>query len=129
MDETRDPVLDPGSRKPRPATSGRWRGMTVLGAWVLRQASPSPMLRVAGGIHAERILEGFSGILQFDGYAGYNRLIVPDRIGPDIRFAYCWAHARRKLVDITRNGSAPIADEGVKRIGELYWIEAEPLGY
>lgn len=41
---------------------------------------------------------------------------------------YCWAHARRKLVEITRTGSAPIAEEGVKRIGELYKIEAELRG-
>jgi hypothetical protein len=63
-----------------------------------------------------------------DGYAGYNRLIAPDRVGPDIRLAYCWAHARRKLVEITRNGSAPIAVEGVKRIGELYRMEDELRG-
>ena len=37
-------------------------------------------------------------------------------------------HARRKLVEITRNGSAPIAEEGVRRIGELYRIEAELRG-
>jgi len=65
-------------------------------------------------------LQGFTGVLQVDGYAGYNRLIAPDRTGPDIRLAYCWAHARRKLVEITRTGSTPIAEEGVKRIGELY---------
>lgn len=45
-----------------------------------------------GGQHAERILQGFGGILQVDGYAGYNRLIAADRIGPDIQPAYCWAH-------------------------------------
>ena len=61
-------------------------------------------------------------------YAGYNRLIAPERVGPDIQLAYCWAHARRKLVEITRNGSAPIAEDGVKRIGELYRIEAELRG-
>lgn len=61
--------------------------------------------------------------------AGYNRLIAPDRVGPNIQLAYCWAHARRKLVEITRNGSAPIAEEGVRRIGELYRIEAELRGF
>lgn len=55
-------------------------------------------------------------------------MIAPDRVGPDIRLAYCWAHARRKLVEITRTGTAPIAEEGVKRIGELYRIEAELRG-
>jgi hypothetical protein len=62
------------------------------------------------------------------GYAGYKRLIAPERVCLDIRLAYCWAHARRKLVEITRNGSAPIAEDGVKRIGELYRIEAELRG-
>ncbi len=43
IDETRAPVLDPGSRKTkRPDTSGRWRGMIVLGVAVLRRVSPSP---------------------------------------------------------------------------------------
>lgn len=37
-------------------------------------------------------------------------------------------HARRKLVEITRSGSAPIAEEGVRRIGELYQIEVELRG-
>jgi transposase len=60
-----------------------------------------------------------------DGYAGYNRLIAPDRVGPGIQLAYCWAHARRKLIEITRTGPAPIAEEGVNLIRELYTIEAD----
>ena len=128
MDETRAPVLDPGSRKTKTgyfwalARDDRpWGGGSPPG--VAFTYAPG-----RGGIHAERILQGFSGILQVDGYAGYNRLIAPDRIVPDIQLAYCWAHARRKLVEITRNGSAPIAEDGVKRIGELYRIEAELRG-
>ena len=42
-----------------------------------------------GGQHTERILRGFGGFLQGDGYAGYNRLIAPDRIGPDFQLAHC----------------------------------------
>lgn len=45
-------------------------------------------MRPVVDIHAERILQGFSGILQVDGHAGYNKLIGPDRIGPDIRLAF-----------------------------------------
>jgi len=56
-----------------------------------------------GGHHAELILQGFKGILQVDGYAGYNRLL---KEGPGIRLAYFWAHARRKLVEITRTSPA-----------------------
>lgn len=128
MDETRAPVLDPGSRKTK--TGYFWALARDDRPWG-GGAPPGVAFTYApgrGGLHAERILQGFSGILQVDGYAGYNRLIAPDRIGPDIRLAYCWAHARRKLVEITRNGAAPIAEDGVKRIGELYRIEAELRG-
>ena len=38
------------------------------------------------------------------------------------------AHARRKLVEITRNGSGPIAADGVTLIRELHAIEAEIYG-
>jgi hypothetical protein len=60
-----------------------------------------------------------------DGYAGYNRLLKPAH---DISLAYCWAHARRKLVEILRTGPAPIAEDGVKRIGAFYRIEADIRG-
>ena len=128
MDETRAPVLDPGARKTK--TGYFWALARDDRPWG-GGAPPGVAFTYApgrGGIHAERILQGFEGVLQVDGYAGYNRLIGPDRVGPDIRLAYCWAHARRKLVEITRNGSAPIAEDGVKRIGELYRIEAELRG-
>lgn len=39
-----------------------------------------------------------------------------------------WAYARRKLIEITRTGPAPIAEEGVVLIRELYAIEAEIRG-
>ena len=93
------------------------------------------------GQYADDILQGFAGILQVpshglqsnhcratDGYAGYNRLIQPDRAGLAIQLAYCWAHARRKLFEVARNSTAPIAEDGLKRIVELYKIEAEIRG-
>lgn len=73
-------------------------------------------------------MQGFGCILQVDGYAGYNRLIAPGRVGVGIQVAYCWAHARRKLVDITRAGTASIAEEGVRLIGELYASETDIRG-
>ena len=63
-----------------------------------------------------------------NGYAGYNRLIHPDRIGPTIQLAYCWAHARRKLYEVAKNSTAPIAEDGLRRIAEIYKIEAEIKG-
>lgn len=128
MDETRAPVLNPGSKKTKTgyfralARDDRpWGGATPPG--VAFTYAPG-----RAGLHAERILQDFGGILQVDGYAGYNRLIAPDRVGPSIQLAYCWAHARRKLIEITRTGPAPIAEEGVNLIRELYTIEAEIKG-
>ena len=48
MNETRAPVLDPGSRKIKTGYFWLWRVMIVHGAAVLPRASPSPMLPVAG---------------------------------------------------------------------------------
>ena len=128
MDETRAPVLDPGARKTK--TGYFWALARDDRPWS-GTAPPGVAFTYApgrGGQHAERILQGFGGILQVDGYAGYNRLIAPDRIGPGIQLAYCWAHARRKLIEITRTGFAPIAEEGVTLIRDLYAIEADIRG-
>ncbi|HEV7437418.1 MAG TPA: IS66 family transposase [Pseudorhizobium sp.] len=128
MDETRAPVLDPGARKTK--TGYFWALARDDRPWN-GTAPPGVAFTYApgrGGLHAERILQGFGGILQVDGYAGYNRLIAPGRVGAGIQLAYCWAHARRKLIDITRAGTAPIAEEGVRLIRELYAIEAEIRG-
>lgn len=129
MDETRAPVLDPGKRKTK--TGYFWALARDDRSWG-GGAPPGVAFNYApgrGGCHAERILQGFGGVLQVDAYAGYNRLLAPDRVGPSIRLAFCWAHARRKLVEITRTGPAPIAEEGVQRIGDLYRIEAEIRGH
>jgi transposase len=128
MDETRAPVLDPGARKTK--TGYFWALARDDRPWG-GTAPPGVVFTYApgrGGQHAERILQGFGGILQVDGYAGYNRLIAADRIGPGIQLAHCWAHARRKLIEITRTGPAPIAEEGVALIRDLYAIEAEIRG-
>lgn len=70
MDETRAPVLDPGSRKTK--TGYFWALARDDRPWG-GGAPPSVAFTYApgrGGIHAERILQGFSGILRVDGYAG-----------------------------------------------------------
>ena len=128
MDETRAPVLDPGARKTK--TGYFWALARDDRAWGGTEP-PGVAFTYApgrGGQHADRILSGFGGILQVDGYAGYNRLIAPDRTGPGIQLAYCWAHARRKLIEITRTGPAPIAEEGLALIRALYASEADIRG-
>lgn len=62
-----------------------------------------------------------------DGYAGYNRVLDP-RDNDPIQLAYCWAHARRKLYELTHNNVAPIAEDGLKQIAALYRIEAQVRG-
>ena len=81
-----------------------------------------------GGQHADEILRDFGGILQVDGYAGYNRLIRSERAGPPIRLAFCWPHARRKLHGVAKNSTAPIAEEGLRRNADLHKIEAAIRG-
>ena len=63
---------------------------------------------------------------RLDGYAGYNRLLK--QAGQDVQLAYCWAHARRRLFEVARNSTAPIAEEGLKLIRDLYRIEADIRG-
>lgn len=45
-----------------------------------------------------------------------------------IQLAYCWAHARRKLHELTHNNVAPIAEEGLKQIAALYRTEGQAHG-
>jgi hypothetical protein len=126
MDETRAPVLDPGRKKTK--TGYFWALARDDRPWN-GGAPPGVAFTYApgrGGEHAEKILKGFSGILQVDGYAGYNRLLKPPRQG--IVLAYCWAHARRKLHEVSQTGTTPIADEGLKQIAALYRIEKEIRG-
>ena len=75
-------------------------------------------------------LENYSGYIQSDGYAGYDRL----ERSVQITHVGCWAHARRKFIDVInarkrnkskkgqRIGSADIA---VSYIRKLYDIERD----
>jgi len=128
MDETRAPVLDPGRRKTK--TGYFWALARDDRPWGGEDPPGVAFTYAPGrsGQYAERILQGFTGVLQVDGYTGYNRLIGPERIGGDIRLAYCWAHARRKLYEVAQNATAPIAEEGLGRIAALYQIEKDIAG-
>src|SRR6056297_3274244 len=129
MDETTAPVLDPG------------RGRTKTGyLWALARDDrgwggvdpPGVVFFYApdrGGQNAETFLRGFDGILQLDGYTGYNRLTRPSRKGGGpIRVAHCWAHARRKLKEVFDRDGSEIAAEGLRRIAEIYAVEANIRG-
>lgn len=126
MDETTAPVLDPGRRKAK--TGYFWALARDDQPWGGEDPPGVAFTYAPGrsGQYAEDILKGFSGTLQVDGYAGYNRLLK--RPTQDIRLAYCWAHARRKLHEVARTGTTPIADEGLRKITALYRIEKELRG-
>ena len=128
MDETRAPVLDPGRRRTK--TGYFWSLARDDRPW---GGSDPPGVAYCyapgrGGNHAEALLVGFAGVLQVDGYQGYNRLVGENRAEGVIRLAYCWAHARRKLHEIAKGDSAPIAEEGLARIAEIYRIEQRIRG-
>lgn len=70
--------------------------------------------RDRSGDHPERHLNQFTGILQADAYAGYNRLYLPDRKPEPVMEALCWSHARRKFFVL-----ADIADTPQSRPADL----------
>ena len=74
--------------------------------------------------HPVNHLRDFRGVLQADGYAGFNRLYEQGTIVE----AACWAHVRRKVYDLYQAHASPIAEEALKRIGALYDIEKEIRG-
>src|SRR4051794_17881899 len=72
-------------------------------------------------------LAEFQGVLQVDGCSGFKRLLE-DRPAGEIRLAVCWAHCRRRFYEIHQATGSPLAEEALRRIGELYRIEAEVRG-
>lgn len=127
-DETRCPVLDPG------------RGKTKTGyIWAIARDDrpwggcdpPAVAYSYApgrGGEHAVKLLDGFHGVLQVDGYAAYKKLAAASRPGGPVTLAYCWSHLRRQFYEVYIGGNAPIATEALARIKLLYDIEAEIRG-
>jgi transposase len=85
------------------------------------------------GIHPEQHFAGYSGILQADGYAGFNTVYRPDRKPGVITEAGCWAHAKRKLFELAdiaskaRKGKpttiSPIAFEAVRKMDAIFMLE------
>jgi len=123
VDETVAPVLDPG------------RGQTKKGYfWAIARDDrpwggtdpPAVAYRYApgrGAVHALKLLSGYRGIVQCDGYAAYKNVADHPRTGGAITLAFCWSHLRRKFFDIAKGGAAPIANEALERIAALYLIE------
>lgn len=80
------------------------------------------------GCHVKQHLGKFRGVLQVDGYTGYDDLARPGRPGGAITLAYCLAHARREFFDVHKRTADGIAAEALRRIVEVYAIEARIRG-
>lgn len=129
MDETRAPVLDPKAGKTK--TGYLWAVTRDDRGWGGGDPPAVVFTYAPGrhGHHAMDILTGFEGILQVDGYTGYDALAEPKRVGGmPLTLAYCWAHSRRKLHDIYQKDGSEIAAEGLRRIAQIYRIEATVRG-
>ena len=75
------------------------------------------------GENAKEFLEGYRGFLQTDGYSGYDTAVKA--LG-GITHVGCFAHARRKFFEASKVGGKPeSAEEGIKHIRKLYWLEDE----
>jgi transposase len=129
VDETRAPVLDPG--RGRTKSGYFWSIARDDSAWGGDTGPPAVAYTYApgrGAAHATTLLAGYCGIVQCDGYAAYKQLARRGRAGNAVILAFCWAHWRRRFYEIAKAGSAPIAEEALRRIAELYKIEAHIRG-
>jgi transposase len=77
-----------------------------------------------GGEHPAAHMAAFTGLLQADGYAGFEALYNPARSKPGpITEVACWAHCRRKIFDVLEATKSPVAKEALDRIAAIYVIE------
>lgn len=130
-DETRIQVLKEDGKT---AQSDKWM-------WVIRggpPGQPSVLFHYdpsRSGEVALRLLDGFKGVLQADGYSGY---AAACEIYELIRIG-CWDHVRRYFVDAARaaptgknkrkRGDPTKADMALSYIGRLYAIERKIADY
>src|SRR5277367_1197477 len=78
------------------------------------------------GEHPASHMAAFSGLLQADGYAGFEALYGAKRTAPGpITEVACWAHCRRGFFDEWEHRKSAVAKEALDRIGAIYVIEAK----
>lgn len=113
-DETPVNVMDPDVK-----------GKTVKGyLWVMGLPGGNVVFEFhpgRGKAEAKKLLDGFKGYLQRDGYSVYSSLVKEP--GQQLIPVGCWGHARRKFIDAELTHSAhapPFIDE----IRKLYLVEA-----
>jgi transposase len=118
IDETRLKVLKEPDR-PKGCHSYMWvfRGADIDRKILLFNYNPSRSSKVPFDI-----MNGYKGVIQTDGYAGYNKLAK----SPDIKHAGCWVHVRRKfkeVLEVSKDAKGALII--FNKINELYRIEKE----
>jgi transposase len=127
-DDTPVPVLQPGR-----GTTKHGRLWTYVRDDRASSSTDPPAVWFAyspdrRGMHPHTHLKRFNGVLQADGYAGFDRLLNEADPQHPIKEAACWAHVRRKFYDIHQATQSPLALDALHRIGELYAIEEQIRG-
>jgi transposase len=70
------------------------------------------------GTETAKHLHGFTGAVQTDAYAGYNTLLASGAVR-----AGCWAHVRRKFMELVKLSEDSMASHAVSQIDALYALE------
>lgn len=129
-DETHLPVLEPGRGSTRKGYL--WVALRDERSWG-STSPPAVYYRYAPDRTAEQakaLLEGVQGYLHADAYSGYKELYVvdPKTNEPRLLEVACWAHARRYIFDEHVKVATPATEDLLKRIAELFAIEASLNG-
>jgi hypothetical protein len=118
-DDTPVRVLAPGTGKT--ATGRLWVYVRDDRPW-RGDAAPAVLYCYSAdrrGEHPRQHLGGFGGILQADGYAGFNELYRASGVTE----VACWAHVRRNFFDIHAASGSALAKGALDRIAALYGVE------
>ena len=116
-DETPVKLLAPGHGKTKRAYVWVYRTTD----FIAQRAVLFDFCTSRAGEHPRRVLEGFSGTLVTDDFAGYHAL----HASGSVTAAFCMAHARRKLFEAHKLNDSQIAGQAVVRIAKLYEIERQ----
>ena len=114
-DETKVKTLKPN----RQGYLWAYHSFTDINRFIFFEYAPS-----RGATYPNQMLQNFTGILQTDGFSGYNDL----RAKPNVINVGCWDHCRRKFVDVVK-----VADQNrqgkaaqiLLLINQLYDIERD----
>ena len=98
--------------------------------WVYRSASLDKVIQKSPivifdyqtsreGLHPAAFLADYQGTLMVDGYSGYSALFANGMTA-----LYCWAHVRRKFVDLHVANKSTVVAQALAQIAALYAVES-----